>query len=202
MKFYPDISDYDPVDSWRRVRESCPFLISKATQGTSFVDRTLDEVIRECERRGIPYWLYTYLNRGDELAQTRFLVETCKNKVGESFVGYALDVEDGNAPSGVQRAMEYLKTVNTKMMLYTMYSEYDRYRELIRTRPEKCAWWEARYGLNNGRYDPRYPSHEGVDLQQYTSEGRCPGIEGKTDLNRVTGMGKRARWFERPIGRC
>ncbi|MDO5146878.1 MAG: GH25 family lysozyme [Eubacteriales bacterium] len=198
MKYYPDISHYNPVESWRRVQENCPFIISKATQGTSYVDSTLDEVIRKCEKRGIPYWLYAYLNRGEEMEQAKFLVNTCKGKVGGFFVGYALDVEAGNSPSGVQKAMEYLKTQNTKMMLYTMYAEYERYKELIAIRPKRCAWWEARYGLNDGRYNANYPSHEGADLQQYTSEGRCPGIEGNTDLNRVTGMGKKARWFTRP----
>ena len=76
--YYPDISHYHPVRNWGKVKSNCPFLIAKATQGTSYIDETLDTNIRECERRGIPYWLYAFLNRGDETAQTRFLVEVCK----------------------------------------------------------------------------------------------------------------------------
>ena len=76
-------------------------------------------IVKQCEKRGIPYWLYAYLNKGDELAQAKFLVKTCKDKIGKHFMGYVLDVEAGNAASGVQKAMDYLKTLEYKMMLYT-----------------------------------------------------------------------------------
>lgn len=194
-KYYPDISHYHPVRSWRKVKSNCPFIIAKATQGTSYIDETLDRNIRECERRGIPYWLYAFLNRGDEVAQTRFLVEVCKERTEKHFVGYVLDVESGNTEDGVESALNYLKKQRHKMMLYTMYSEYEKYERIIRQRPKKCAWWEARYGLNDGVYRPRYSAHRGADLQQFTSNGTCPGIPGRVDLNRITGQGKREKWF-------
>ena len=53
--YYPDISHYHPVRNWGKVKSNCPFLIAKATQGTSYIDETLDTNIRECEKRGIPY---------------------------------------------------------------------------------------------------------------------------------------------------
>ena len=120
--YYPDISHYHPVRNWGKVKSNCPFLIAKATQGTSYIDETLDTNIRECERRGIPYWLYAFLNRGDETAQTRFLVEVCKERVEKHFIGYVLDVESGNTEDGVESALNYLKRQIHKMMLYTMYS--------------------------------------------------------------------------------
>ena len=39
------------------------------------------------------------------------------------------------------------------------------------------------------------------DLQQFTSNGTCPGIPGRVDLNRITGQGKKERWF-RKAGKC
>lgn len=194
-KYYPDISHYHPVRDWDKVKKNCPFLIAKATQGTSYIDDTLYTNIRECEKRGIPYWLYAFLNRGDEEAQTRFLVETCREKIEKHFVGYVLDVESGNAEDNVEKALEYLKKQRHKMMLYTMYSEYSTYKRIIQKRPQKCAWWEARYGLNNGIYQSQYRAHRGADLQQFTSNGRCPGIPGRVDLNRITGYGKKEKWF-------
>lgn len=194
-KYYPDVSHYDPVDNWGEVKEYCPFLISKATQGTDYIDPTLDRVVRECDRRRIPYWLYAYLNQGDERAQAEFLVRICREKTGRYFIGYVLDVEDGNAEAEVRRALDYLDTTGEKLMLYTMYAQYEKYEEVIRNRPERCAWWEARYGYNNGIYNADFPCHEGADLQQYTSNGTCPGITGQTDLNRITGQGKREQWF-------
>ena len=198
MSTYPDISHHHPVGDWDKIEKNCPFIITKATQGTSFVDSTMASIVRQCEKRGIPYWLYVYLNKGDELAQTKFMVKTCESKVGKHFVGYILDVEAGNTAAGVQKAMDYLETLPYKMMLYTMYSQYDRYKNIIALRPKKCAWWEARYGLNNGRYDAAYPCHSGVDLHQYTSNGVCPGISDCIDLNRITCQGKSEKWFMTP----
>ena len=197
-KYYPDISHHHTVEDWNKVAKNCPFLITKATQGTSFVDSAMAGVVKQCEKRGIPYWLYVYLNKGDELAQAKFLVKTCKDKIGEYFMGYVLDVEAGNPASGVQKAMDYLKTLDYKMMVYTMYAQYDKYKNILAARPGKCVWWEARYGLNNGKYDAAYPCHAGADLHQYTSEGTCPGFDEKVDLNRITGQGKKEKWFVTP----
>ena len=196
--YYPDISHHHSVDDWERVADHCPFMITKATQGTSFVDSAMAGIVRQCEKRGVYYWLYAYLNKGDELAQAKFLEKTCRDKIGKYFMGYILDVEAGNTAVGVQKAMDYLKTLPYKMMLYTMYSQYDRYKNIIALRPKKCAWWEARYGLNNGRYDAAYPCHSGVDLHQYTSNGTCPGFDERIDLNRITGQGKKEKWFLTP----
>ena len=129
--YYPDISHHHTVADWAKVEKNCPFMITKATQGTSFVDSAMAGIVKQCEKRGIPYWLYAYLNKGDELAQAKFLVKTCKDKIGKHFMGYVLDVEAGNAASGVQKAMDYLKTLEYKMMLYTMYAQYDKYKNII-----------------------------------------------------------------------
>lgn len=197
-EYYPDISHHHSVDDWSEVEKYCPFMITKATQGISFVDSAMPGIVRQCEKRKIYYWLYAYLNKGNELAQAKFLEQTCRDKVGKYFMGYILDVEAGNTASGVQKAMDYLKTLSHKMMLYTMYSQYDRYKNIIAMRPTKCAWWEARYGLNNGKYDADYPCHAGVDLHQYTSNGVCPGFDERIDLSRITGQGKTAKWFITP----
>ena len=196
--YYPDISHHHTVADWAKVEKNCPFMITKATQGTSFVDSAMAGIVKQCEKRGIPYWLYAYLNKGDELAQAKFLVKTCKDKIGKHFMGYVLDVEAGNAASGVQKAMDYLKTLEYKIMLYTMYAQYDKYKNIIAMRPGKCAWWEARYGQNNGKYDPDYPCHAGADLHQYTSNGSCPGFDEKVDLNLITDQGKKEKWFITP----
>lgn len=196
-----DISHHHHVSDWDKVEKNCDVMITKATQGTSFVDDYFETIVNQCEKRKIPYWLYTYLNKGDELAQAKFLVETCRNKVGEYFVGYVLDVEAGSTATGVKAAMDYLALLDHKMMVYTMYAEYDRYKGVIANRPKKCAWWEARYGLNDGIYRSNYPCHDGVDMHQYTSQGSFPGIPDEIDINRITGYGKSLKWFQTPKGK-
>ena len=186
-KLYPDISHHHPVKNWDKVAQNVGFLISKATEGTSFVDSTLDTFIKECEKRKIPYWLYVFLRRGNELEQTKFMVKTCKKKVGKYFRGYVLDVESGNGAGNVGLALEWLQKQTAKTMIYTGWADYSKYKAVIEARGKNCAWWEARYGLNNGKYVKLFTCHKGVDLHQFTSNGTCPGIPDKIDMNRLTG---------------
>lgn len=194
VKTIPDISHHHPVRGWAELAESAQFAISKATQGTTFVDPSLDEFIRECERRHVPYWLYAYLNKGDELTQTKRLVSVCKAKIGPYFRGYAIDVEAGNNAANVALALAWLASRGERCMVYTGYSTYDKYKAVIDDRPDNVAWWEARYGKNDGAYKNQYPPHEGADLHQFTDRGDCPGIDSKVDLNRLTGR-KPLKWF-------
>lgn len=195
--YKPDISHYHPVKNWDLVKANCPVLISKATQGTTYIDTTLTKFIAMCEQKGIPYWLYTYLNKGGELAQAKFLVEVCRQRIKSNskyFMGYILDVEAGNSASNVQSALAWLNQQGKKTMIYTMYAEYSRYKDVIAKRGSNCAWWEARYGANNGKdTSAQYPCHSGVDLHQYTSKGTCPGIPGQIDLNKI--MNKPLSWY-------
>lgn len=193
MAFYPDISHWIPVKNWSQAKANCPFIISKATQGTNYIDPTLDSFIKGCEANGIPYWLYTFLNKGNELAQAKYMVSVCSKKVGKYFVGYILDVEQNNPASGVQSALNYLNGLGKKAMVYTMWSQYNTYKSVIANRG-KAAWWEARYGVNNGSYSSKYPCHSGVDLHQFTSKGSVAGIGYPVDLNRVCGS-KKIAWF-------
>lgn len=197
MALYPDISHWKPIQNWSQVKQACGFLISKATEGTGYIDPTLDTFIRGCEKNGIPYWLYTFLRKGNERAQAEYMVRVCKPKVGKHFIGYILDIESGNTAAGVQSALDYLKTVGRKCMVYTMYAQYGIYQNVIKNsvlNDSKVGWWEARYGQNTGTYNAAYPCHAGVDLHQYTSKGSCPGIGNTVDLSRITGT-KSVAWF-------
>ena len=192
MAYYPDISHWKPVSDWEAVAKNCPFMISKATEGTHFVDSYLQTFVRKCEEYHIPYWLYTFLNAGNERAQAEYMVKICKPVVGPFFRGYVLDVESNNPAAGVHEALDFIKTQSEKTILYTMYAQYAKYLPVIMSRGESCAWWEARYGANTGSYS--MPCHVGADLHQYTSKGVCPGIGANTDLNRLTGT-KAELWF-------
>lgn len=196
-KIYMDISHHHPITNWDKVEAQCPFIITKATQGTDFVDSTMDSIIRECESRKIPYWLYTFLNSGDELEQTKYMIYKTADKIGKMFVGYILDVEMGNSVSGVKSALDYLNTRGTKTMLYVNYRDYEKYKSVIESRPSNCAWWECRYGQNIGRYQQNYPPHNGADFHQFTDKGVVDGVRGNIDLNRICGA-KSEDWFKNP----
>ena len=191
----PDLSHHNKVSSWVEIKENCSFVILKATQGLTFIDPTLFTRITQCEKHGIPYWVYTFLDNGREKEQAQFMVDTCKNKVGKFFQGYVLDIESQNSAHNVRVALEWLQSAVDKCMIYTMYSQYGLYKNVIQGRADNCAWWEARYGNNTGEYlGASYPCHEGVDLHQFTSKGSCPGVIGESDLSKVVGK-KNLDWF-------
>ena len=208
-KKIPDISHHHPVRDWNRVKNNVEVLISKATQGTGYTDSTLDSFIRNCEENKVPYWLYTFLVRGDGAAQAKYMVDGCKGKLGKYFVGYIIDAEKnpgtGTKPtdSQVKAALDYLASLGIKWGLYTGYADYSYFKESI-TKAKNASngfWWEARYGKNDGTYSPHYPCNKGASLHQFTSLGRCAGISGNIDLNRITGQGKTLEWFKTPAGK-
>lgn len=188
MIYIPDFYHGDKISSWEDLRDSTHFVIFKATQGTTFISPTLKEYIKKCEQYEIPYWLYIFLNKGRELEQAKFGVSVCRPLVGRFFRGYCLDVEKYSSEANVKVALDYLKMQSTKTMIYTFYSDYHTYKNVIDNRGENCAWWEARTKkLDTGEYDPNHRCHDGVDLYQYTWKGTCPGIKNKCDLSRLTG---------------
>lgn len=189
-----DISHHHPVTNWTKVKNNVDFLITKASEGTSYIDSTLSSVISNCEKLNIPYWLYTYLKKGNELNQCKFLVSTCESKIGKHFMGYILDVEENNTASNIAKCIEYISNLGFKCGIYTGYSNYNVYKTVLNNRPDNMFWWESRYGKNDGTYNSKYPCHTGVDLHQFTSNGSLSGVSGNIDLNRLTGT-KKLEWF-------
>lgn len=208
-----DVSHHIKVNDWDKVKKSCPFLISKATQGTWLVDEYLDEFIKGCEKYKIPYFLYSFIEyASDGEEQAKFLVKKTESKVGKYFIGYAIDAElnsenstrveiRGKLPkeSEVRKAIMYIKKLGGKCLFYG-----NDYPDIIKdVRDDKCAIWYPRYGENTGVYNPAYPVKSVykpyADLHQYTSKGICPGIASKCDLNRITGIGKDLSWFTTKI---
>ena len=184
-----DISHHETVKDWGRLKENVSFLLFKGTQGTTYLDPTCYKNIENCEKHGIPYWIYCFLNKGNEAAQAKYLVDKVKGEVGKYFVGYCIDAELGNSSASVKSALDYIKKYSKKTMLYTAHHYYDTYKSLVANRGENCAWWEPRYGENK--------PHSGVDLWQYSEDYTCNYISGKVDINRINGS-KPLSWFTSP----
>lgn len=211
----PDISHYEEINSWGTVSATAPFIITKATQRTNWMDPTLKSVVEGCRKKNIPYYLYAYIERGSidyHVDQVKYLIkvtaelgilgnaDTANDKY---FMGWCLDIENGNSVAGAIAAFKYLMSVSApyKVLVYTGYLNYNAYKELIKyvlkEDPERVCWWEARYGKNTPIYNLLHPPHKGCGLHQYTEHGKYPGITGEVDLNRLTGE-KPLSWFINP----
>lgn len=188
---FPDVSHHHPVKNFK-VAKKYEVIISKATQGTSYVDPTLKEFVKGCEANGISYWLYAFLNKGSELEQAKFLVNTCKGIVGKHFAGYVLDVECENDHKNVAQALKWISKQSDKIMLYTGYKDYPLYKDnILKKLPKNCKWWEARYYTNK----PNAMCHSNANLYQFTCTYEADGITGLCDFNEVKGD---PMWFKAP----
>lgn len=210
---FPDISHWKPVTDWNAAKKKYPLLISKATQGRSYVDPTLRGFIKGCEENEIPYWLYSFVTNRAELDSAKFLVQTCRPLVGKMFQGYMLDIEknpsDNTYPTaaGTIDALKYLQTQSKRTLIYTGWADYSRYKSVITTRGKNCAWIEARYGADdNNDHCKTHPIHDGVDVHQFSSQYRDAndGITDRGDMNHTTGTFA-PEWFtgkenERKLG--
>ena len=190
-KLILDISHHESVKDWSKLKESVSFLVFKATQGTTFLDPNCYKTIKNCEKYGVPYWLYCFLNKGNELAQAKYMVEKTKGEVGKYFVGYCIDAEMGNTAKNVKSALDYVKKHSKKTMLYTAHHHYDMYRDLVKNLGDNCAWWEPRYST-------KYKPHDGVDLWQYSETYKCSYISGEVDINRIYGDKYPLAWYLTP----
>jgi len=199
-----DIYHNDKITTYDEVCEATSFIILKGSQGLHMVDEKCKARVEAFEQRKHPYWIYVFLNNGQELTQTKRLVQLYKNIIGKYFVGYCIDIEDDNSQSGCLEALEYLLDLPCKTMFYFSWDSVNRYPKLIAKRSGQCAFWECRYGDSAGNHQgtdrsDRYPFHSFADLCQYTEYGHCKGIEGYVDLNKVTDKGKKLQWFITPL---
>ena len=189
-KIILDISHHEEVKDWKALKENVPFLVFKATEGTTFLDPNCYKTIEKCEEYGIPYWLFCFLKKGNELAQTKYMVAKTKDKVGKYFVGYCIDCERGNTASACQNALDYIKKHSKKTMIYTAHHHYHLYKDMLPKRGNNCAWWEPRYSKSG--------PHKGVDLWQYTENYKCSYISGLVDANKIYSDKYPLSWYTTP----
>ena len=192
-KLIPDVSHWVFVNDWDKL--NVEFMIAKATQRTNCIDSRLFEFIEGCEAHKIPYWLYCYLEKGNELAQAKYMVSVCGPKTGKYFVGYALDFERDNEEKDILECIRYIESLKEKCLVYGKCA----LSAVAKTYGENVGFWYARYGKDTGVYDPAYPVKSQyepyADLHQYTSAGKCPGLCANGDLNRLTGK-RSLEWFK------
>lgn len=200
-----DIYHGEAISKYDDVCNATHLIIHKGSQGMTMVDKKCAERIKAFEQRNHPYWIYVFLNKGNELDQTKRLVELYKDKVGKHFVGYVLDIESDNTQANSLKALEYLLTLPHKVMFYFSWDRVPDYPKLLAKRSDKCAFWESRYGDSVGNKkgtdrSDKYPFSKYADLAQYTEYGTCKGMVGdhNIDLNKLTGN-KPLSWFTTPL---
>ena len=177
--FYPtiaDVSKWQGDIDWDKAKPYLHFVIIRAQDGASTPDSKLARNVSECERFGIPYYIYGFY-RGGGAAEARKMVERAQAAGAKSVLGYVCDLEtSGYSRAGVAQYIAALPQ-GLKNGLYVAHNLYGEYGAGYGQ-----SWtWIPRYGANTGEptTKPAYP----CDLWQFTSKGSVPGIPGNVDLN-------------------
>lgn len=156
------------------------FVISKATEGCTYVNPYCDAVIQSAITRNKPCGVYHFARRNDAKAEAQHFVNNCKGYIGKAIP--ILDYEADALNNGVAWALAWLKEVErlwgVKPMIYTSLSVTREYN------------WQPVVNNNNGLWMAQYnssPSDPGYwdffAMWQYTSSGHVSGYSGNLDCN-------------------
>ena len=197
-----DISKNDTITNWNKLKKECPFIIFRGTRGSNDISPTMKTYINACESHKVPYFIYAYMNLGNEAKQAKYLVDQTKDLIGVNFVGYVIDAEESNPSSAILKAIKAVKKYapTAKIMLYTMYSQYKVVKEAVVNRGDDVVWWEARYGKDTGEYDSKYKCHSDVDLHQFTTMGKVDFADGTVDMSKIV-SDVPLSWFTTPTNK-
>jgi GH25 family lysozyme M1 (1,4-beta-N-acetylmuramidase) len=188
-----DVSNWQGHVDWSAVKSSGRlFAFTKATEGTSFVDRTLTYnrqamAAEGLVLRGLYHFAHPALNSPAEEAQ-HFLSTVGPLLQGEVPV---LDLEVEGGPGVGAWAAEWLNIVEQATghtpVLYSNASY------LVSTPTQaltRYPLWVATWGRNDGNVPARQPNTDRWDhwtFWQFTSKGSVPGVAGDTDESLFAG---------------
>lgn len=183
-----DIYRYQTVTDWAAVkRHGVGFVYVKGTDGGGPAQQRADGQVAGAKSVGLPVGLYHYaqLTPSPE-TQARVLAAEVA-RLDARGMPPALDLELPHTPGPAARAFTRRFLLELRQLGHPVVMLYANTSMLAGISADSLAVpglriWAANYGPNNGRRNPL--SYRGrVDIHQYTSVGRVPGILGDVDLN-------------------
>lgn len=177
---------------------NCDFVIMKATEGKSFVDKSCDTFFQQALKLGKKLGVYHFANNSDNTAQQEadWFINNTKGYIGKAIP--ILDWED-NVTSNVDWALEWLQRVEKaygcKPMIYMSESVVNRH-DWSKVVAGNYGLWVAKYRDNNPDYNydmsnagskPSVKYWNGYAMWQWTSTGRLDGYNGNLDCNEFYG---------------
>jgi len=188
-----DVSNWQGAVDWSAVRASGrTFAFAKATEGVTFVDRTLNANRQGMAAQGMVLrGLYHFAHpaRNSPAAEAQHFLST----VGLLAQGEVpvLDLEVENGPGAGPWAAEWMNIVEQATGRTPILYSYAPFLNDTDTRDlTRFPLWVAAWGRNNGSVPTRLPNTDRWDhwtFWQYTSMASVPGISGDTDASMFPG---------------
>ena len=187
-----DISNYQRGIDLNKVE--CDFVIMKATEGKSLVDKSCDTFFQQALKLEKKLGVYHFANNSDNSAEVEanFFIENTKGYIGKAIP--ILDWED-NVTNNVPWALEWLQRVEKaygcKPMIYMSKSVANKH-DWSKVANGDYGLWVAQYRDYNPDYnydmskagnEPSAKYWKNIAMWQWTSSGRLDGYNGNLDCN-------------------
>lgn len=191
-----DLSHYQGTINWAKAAPHLDFVILRASVGSN-KDNKYNEYAENCRKYNVPFGTYHYVKsttENDIIKEADHFYDTASK---ENPLFYVADMEyEQTMEAGYDKlAAVFLTRLKErgakKLGLYIpqrYYPKCELSQKLIDFN------WIPRYGLDDGKFDPKYIPTCDYDLHQYTSKGYLDGTDGSVDLNRLSGT-KSVEWF-------
>jgi lysozyme len=185
-----DISHWQTVDPGFEPakREGIVGVIHKLTEGSSYVDDTVDARAFLAREAGLLFGVYHFVRPGNMKSQAEFFVNTADklNLDENGALLYALDHEDPGV--SLKQALDFLLAVEELTGKSPVLYSGHVLKEQLADGCEDPRIYNYRLWLAQYSSSPELP--KGYDvywLWQYTDQGQLPGIAPAVDLNQYFG---------------
>lgn len=179
-----DVSGWQPKDITKLV--DYDFVITKATEGTSFVSPFCDAQYQAAKQRGKLLGVYHFASGLDPVAEANFFIDNVQGYIGEAIL--VLDWEANAISRGADWVRMFVQRVKelTKVppIIYGSASPLSAAGIPQLAAEENCGLWVAAYPNSNPTSYRDEPQLLGSVIRQYASTGRLLGYNGNLDLNR------------------
>jgi GH25 family lysozyme M1 (1,4-beta-N-acetylmuramidase) len=182
-----DVSSWQPAN----IGDAVPydFIISKATEGTNYVNPNCAQVIASAMNRGKCHGTYHFAGWGSPEAEADFYLKHVAGYIGKGIL--VLDYEGAPTGQGYDWMYRWCSRVIAKTgirpMIYTgMYTGSGAGKANVERLQKELniGWWVPAYP-NSSRQGYSQPSApvSNAAMYQYASTGLLPGYGGNLDLN-------------------
>mgnify|MGYP002522438421 CR=1 FL=1 len=180
------------VSSWQEGIDinnlAVDFVISKATQGTSYISPDCDRQMQQAMNRGLLVGVYHYIDGAGVDGEARHFANNIKGYLGKAIICLDWESEQNSAWGNVS----YLDALVAKVKELTgvtpfIYASLSAFPWDI-ARKYGCGTWVAQYASMSQTGLQANPWNEGAytcDIRQYSSAGRLDGYSGNIDLNKA-----------------
>ncbi|MDR1043106.1 MAG: Ig-like domain-containing protein [Clostridiales Family XIII bacterium] len=200
-----DVSKWQGNIDWSEASKSIDLAILRVAYGTSTsVEQKYKSYADSCEKYGVPFGVYAYATykskKAAESEATKFYNQAVSG--GRKPLFFVVDTEESylsraNTEAYIAKLRSLAKKDGNSRLKVGVYIGHHLYKKLnlnLKTDKNNAKTpdfvWIPRYNTNVGaRASSMSEPDYACDIWQYSSAGSIPGIDGKVDINTLTGTG-------------